>query len=62
MNHFVSRAYADTRDLNLLIEFAWMAARAGWPRSTYKKVGDMVWAMPTGDLIMIFGYGSTVRI
>jgi hypothetical protein len=46
MNHFTSRAYAGAPDLNLLIQFAERAAKARWPRSTYKKVGDMVWGTP----------------
>ena len=50
MNHFTSRAYAGAPDLNLLIEFAQRAARTRWPRSTYKKVGDVVWMMPGFDL------------
>jgi len=41
------RAYACARDLNLLIDFAERAAKARWPRSTYKKVGDVVWMMLT---------------
>jgi ribosomal protein S18 acetylase RimI-like enzyme len=45
MNHFTSRAYEGALDLNLLIEFAERTARARWPRSTYKKVGDVVWTM-----------------
>jgi len=45
MNHFSSRQYAGAPDLNLLIEFAEKAAKARWPRSTYKKVGDVVWMM-----------------
>ena len=44
MNRLISRAYAGAADLNLLIEFARRAARARWPLSTYKRVGDMVWA------------------
>jgi ribosomal protein S18 acetylase RimI-like enzyme len=47
MNHFTSRAYASARDLKLLITFAEKAAKARWPRSTYKKVGDVVWTMFT---------------
>jgi ribosomal protein S18 acetylase RimI-like enzyme len=50
MNHFTSRVYAGAPDLNLLIEFAQSAAAARWPRSTYKKVGDVVWMMPGSDL------------
>ncbi|HYL59985.1 MAG TPA: GNAT family N-acetyltransferase [Candidatus Acidoferrales bacterium] len=46
MNHLTSRAYAGAPDLKLLIEFAERAAGARWPRSTYKKVGDMVWGAP----------------
>src|SRR5258708_32989529 len=49
MNHFTSRAYGGASDLNLLIEFAERAAKARWPRSTYKKVGDVVWTMPGFD-------------
>ena len=49
MNHPTSRAYAGAPDLKLLIEFAERAAKARWPRSTYKKVGDMVWSMPGLD-------------
>ena len=48
MNQPISRAYAGASDLKLLIEFAQKAAKARWPRSTYKKVGDMVWGMPGG--------------
>jgi ribosomal protein S18 acetylase RimI-like enzyme len=47
MNHVISRAFAGASDLNLLIEFAKRAAKARWPRSTYKKVGDVVWMMFT---------------
>ena len=47
MNHLTSRAYAGAPDLHLLIEFAERAAKARWPRSTYKKVGDVVWTMLT---------------
>ena len=48
MNHLTSRGYACARDLNLLIEFAKKATKARWPRSTYKKVGDVVvWTMST---------------
>lgn len=50
MNQLISRAYAGAPDLNLLIEFAQKAAKARWPRSTYKKVGDVVWTMPTREL------------
>lgn len=50
MNHYSSRQYAGAPDLNLLIEFAKRAAKARWPRSTYKKVGDVVWMMPGSDL------------
>jgi len=50
MNHFSSRQYAGAPDLNLLIEFAERAAKARWPRSTYKKVGDVVWMMPAPEL------------
>jgi ribosomal protein S18 acetylase RimI-like enzyme len=46
MNHYTSRAYAGAPDLKLLIEFAEQAASARWPRSTYKKAGDMVWGTP----------------
>jgi len=47
MNPFSSRAYSGAADLNLLIEFAGRAAKARWPRSTYKKVGDVVWMLFT---------------
>jgi ribosomal protein S18 acetylase RimI-like enzyme len=50
MNHVTSRAYAGVSDLNLLVEFVQRAAKARWPRSTYKKVGDVVWMMPGFDL------------
>ena len=50
MNDFASRAYAGAPDLHLLIEFTERAAKARWPRSTYKKVGDVVWMMPGSDL------------
>ena len=50
MNRVTSRAYAGVSDLNLLVEFAKRAARTRWPRSTYKKVGDVVWMMPGFDL------------
>ena len=50
MNQFTSRVYAGASDLKLLIEFAERAAKARWPRSTYKKVGDVVWMMPGVDL------------
>jgi ribosomal protein S18 acetylase RimI-like enzyme len=50
MNRFASRAYAGARDLKLLIEFVQRAAKARWPRSTYKKVGDVVWMMPGTEL------------
>jgi ribosomal protein S18 acetylase RimI-like enzyme len=50
MNRFTSRAYAGARDLKLLIEFVQRAARARWPLSTYKKVGDVVWMMPGTEL------------
>jgi len=46
MNQLISRAYDGASDLNLLIEFARKAAKARWPRSTYKNVGDVVWGMP----------------
>ena len=46
MNNLPSRAYAGAPDLKLLIEFAKRAASERWPRSTYKKVGDMVWGTP----------------
>src|SRR5690242_21949733 len=47
MNQLVARAYAGASDLKRLIEFAQNAARARWPRSTYKKAGDVVWMMLT---------------
>lgn len=49
MIHFTSRSYAGASDLNLLIKFAERAAKDRWPRSTYKKVGDVVWTMPGFD-------------
>jgi mycothiol synthase len=49
MRDFTSRAYAGASDLNLLIEFAEKAAGARWPRSTYKNVGDVVWALAPAD-------------
>lgn len=47
MNPFSSRAYAGTADLHRLIEFAQEATGARWPRSTYMKVGDVVWMLFT---------------
>jgi ribosomal protein S18 acetylase RimI-like enzyme len=43
MNHFTSRAYSGAADLDLLIDFARKTTGARWPRSTYMKVGDVVW-------------------
>lgn len=60
MNCLVSRHYTGGSDLGLLIEFAASAAKARWPRSTYKKVGDVVWMMrapgfdPFADLQLWF--------
>ena len=48
MNPFSSRAYAGIADLHLLIDFARKATRARWPRSTYQKVGDVVWSFAPG--------------
>jgi len=48
MRNIASRPYQSASDLILLIEFARRAAKARWPRSTYKNVGDMVWAMYNG--------------
>jgi ribosomal protein S18 acetylase RimI-like enzyme len=44
MNQMTSRACVGAEDLSLLIQFATRATRARWPLSTYKRVGDMVWA------------------
>ena len=49
MKRLFSRTYSGAPDLNLLIEFARETTRARWPRSTYKKVGDVVWGMPPVD-------------
>jgi ribosomal protein S18 acetylase RimI-like enzyme len=49
MNQLVSRSYVGTPDLNPLINFTQRAARARWPQSTYKKVGDVVWGSPGSD-------------
>jgi len=49
MHQLVSRSYVGTPDLNLLINFTQRAARARWPQSTYKKVGDVVWGAPGSD-------------
>ena len=45
MSSFSSRAYAGSADLDRLIDFARKATAARWPRSTYMKVGDVVWMM-----------------
>jgi ribosomal protein S18 acetylase RimI-like enzyme len=42
MNQIITRAFSGAADLNLLIEFVRKAAKARWPQSTYKKVGDVV--------------------
>ena len=44
MNQIITRAFSGAADLNLLIEFVRKAAKARWPQSTYKKVGDVVWS------------------
>lgn len=45
MEPLTNRTYSGAADMNLLIAFAERAAKARWPRSTYKKVGDVVWTM-----------------
>ncbi|HEY6299309.1 MAG TPA: GNAT family N-acetyltransferase [Candidatus Binatus sp.] len=45
MSSFSSRAYASSADLDRLIDFAQQATAARWPRSSYMKVGDVVWML-----------------
>jgi ribosomal protein S18 acetylase RimI-like enzyme len=45
MTSFSSRAYAGSADLHQLIDFAEKATGARLPRSTYMKVGDVVWML-----------------
>ena len=47
MTSFSSRAYADSADLDRLVDFAQKATGARLPRSTYMKAGDVVWMMFT---------------
>jgi ribosomal protein S18 acetylase RimI-like enzyme len=44
MKAFSSRTFSGAADLELLIKFAQHTTGARWPRSTYMKAGDVVWA------------------